>query len=316
MKLFRPLIVLASLLAPLACGHRNSHIALGTLERERLVLTATANEVISQLHVVEGQKVAAGTPLVQLQPARQQARLALAQANLSKAQASLLELKNGSRPEEIAALQARAAGMQANLTETLKQLQRMTQLLSQNVVKQADFDYALSQNEAAAAAFEEVQKQLQLLMLGPRSELIAQAQAQVDAASAAANLELQALQDLTLQAPKDARVEAIPWHLGERVTVGATVAVLQTSAVPYARIYVPQQYRAQLRIGDRLPVYLEGYEQAFEGKIRLIHSEPAYTPFYALNQKERAHLVFLTEVDLDSGTLDIPSGLSVEVHLP
>jgi HlyD family secretion protein len=48
------------------CGGDTETVALGVLARERVVLTATANEIITGLPVSEGTHVTAGTVLVQL----------------------------------------------------------------------------------------------------------------------------------------------------------------------------------------------------------------------------------------------------------
>src|SRR5690606_28992888 len=47
-----------------ACTPAEKNVALGTLERDRIVLTATANEIVTQLPVAEGSHVQAGQLLV------------------------------------------------------------------------------------------------------------------------------------------------------------------------------------------------------------------------------------------------------------
>ena len=97
------------LAAPLVgCSDNNTNLALGTLERDRIVLKATAAEIITQLPVREGSDVHAGDLLLQLDDRRQQALVAKADANLASAQANLSKLQQGARPEDIAA--ARAPG--------------------------------------------------------------------------------------------------------------------------------------------------------------------------------------------------------------
>ena len=66
-------IVLLALL-PIGCADRSANEALGTLERDRIVLKATASEIILDEPIPEGTMVAAGTLLVQLDDARQQER--------------------------------------------------------------------------------------------------------------------------------------------------------------------------------------------------------------------------------------------------
>jgi HlyD family secretion protein len=54
------------LLTLLGCEDSSSSIALGTLERERIAHTATANEVVVALPIAQGARVNLGDVLVQL----------------------------------------------------------------------------------------------------------------------------------------------------------------------------------------------------------------------------------------------------------
>jgi HlyD family secretion protein len=53
-----------------------------------------------------------------------------------------------------------------------------------------------------------------------------------------------------------------------------------------------------------------------QGKIRSIANEPAFTPYFALNQKERSRLVYLAEIELAKTENKIPAGLPVQWVMP
>ena len=72
-----------------ACMQPDTPEALGTLERDRIVLKATADEIIIAEPVPEGSQVSRGTLLVQLDSRRQSARVAKARAELAQAEAEL-----------------------------------------------------------------------------------------------------------------------------------------------------------------------------------------------------------------------------------
>jgi HlyD family secretion protein len=66
--------------------------------------------------------------------------------------------------------------------------------------------------------------------------------------------------------------------------------------------------------GAAVSVAVDGFESSFEGRIRLISAEAAFTPYYALTEQDRGHLAYLAEIDLvDEGARDLPTGLPVEV---
>ena len=132
-----------SVLLLAGCSDRNGNQALGTLERDRIVLKATANEIILSEPVPEGTMVSAGTLLVQLDDRQQQAVVSRARAEVAQATARLEELRNGARPEEIAAASARVEGARAEVTETEASYERAKDLLAQKLAAQATLDRAL-----------------------------------------------------------------------------------------------------------------------------------------------------------------------------
>ncbi|WP_434927692.1 hypothetical protein [Shewanella sp. HL-SH2] len=70
-----------------ACSPPAQQQAIGTLERDRVTFTATSNEIIRELPVIEGSIVEAGQVLVRLDAKNQQAILANAIAKKAKAAA-------------------------------------------------------------------------------------------------------------------------------------------------------------------------------------------------------------------------------------
>src|SRR5690606_36978606 len=97
-----------------SCGEQTSNIALGTLERDRVIFKAPASEIIVSLPVKEGSLVKTGELLVQLDDRRQQAKVAHAKAEVLRASAALEQLRNGARKEEVDAARARVQGAQSS----------------------------------------------------------------------------------------------------------------------------------------------------------------------------------------------------------
>ncbi|MCP5165409.1 MAG: HlyD family efflux transporter periplasmic adaptor subunit [Pseudomonadales bacterium] len=310
----RILASLAIALTLAACSEQSARQALGTLERDRIVLKATANEIIVEQPVPEGTAVAAGTLLVQLDDRRQQAVVAQAKAQLGQAEAHLDELRNGARPEDIAASSARVAGARANLVEARANYQRTQSLVKQRLAAQASLDKALAARDAAEANLESTEEELLRLTNGTRKEQLDQAAAAVQAAAAHLELEKHNLRELSVVATRDAYLDSLPWHVGERLTAGTTVALLLAQERPYARVYVPEPWRTRLHVGDRRPVMVDGIAEPLTGELRWIATDPAFTPYFALNAEDRARLVYLAEFMLEDGE-DLPTGVPAQVLL-
>src|SRR3546814_5087908 len=84
---------------------------------------------------------------------------------------------------------------------------------------------------------------------------------------------------------------------------------------PHARVYVPEPLRAGVAVGQRARVFVgaDDGEQVFEGTVRMIRSEPTFTPYYALIGDDAARLSYLAEIQLDEDAGALPAGLPVRV---
>ena len=61
-------------------------------------------------------------------------------------------------------------------------------------------------------------------------------------------------------------------------------------------------------------IRIDGFAEPFEGRLRAISNEAAFTPYYALTQRDRSRLSYLAEVDVTSpGAAELPTGIPVEV---
>jgi HlyD family secretion protein len=310
-----PQLFLAGLLLA-ACTPDEGTVALGSLERDRVALTATAAEVLVDLPVAQGTFVEKGTVLARLDPTEQQAVVNRARAEVQKAKASLERLENGAREEEIAKARANVAGAKAALVDAEASFKRVQDLTKRGTASQAQFDSALATRDAAKASLQSAEQQLKELVNGARPEDLAIARAELAAAEASLATQEKVLADLTITASRDGTLDNLPWNLGERVTAGSPVAVMLADNAPYARVYVPEPHRVRIKEGDRLQIRVDGLDAPVDGTVRWISSEPSFTPYYALNQSERARLMYVAEVQLPDSARNLPNGVPAQVVLP
>ena len=120
---------------------------------------------------------------------------------------------------------------------------------------------------------------------------------------------------LVIRATRDGVVDALPFEAGDRPPAGATVAVLLADGPPYARVYVPAAIRPGVRPGSNARVVVDGVATDFAGRVRTVATEAAFTPYFALTERDRGRLSYLAEVELlDAAAADLPAGLPLEVH--
>ncbi|TKB48958.1 HlyD family efflux transporter periplasmic adaptor subunit [Ferrimonas sediminicola] len=299
-----------------ACNGSTPSLALGTLERDRVILTATANQIVRSTPIAEGSPVHQGDILVVLDDKQQKAIVARARAEVAKASAYLLRLTNGERPEDIAAAQANLHRVEATLVEAQANYHRAVTLVDRKLASQAELDSARANRDAAIAERESAREQLAKLTRGSRVEDITQARASLEAAQAEQALQQQILSDLTVVATRDGILDSLPYNVGERVPKNGVVAAIQAEMAPFARVYVPEPYRVAMTPGMPLTVHVDGVATSFQGRLRWIATEPSFTPYFALNEQDRARLVYLAEVLLPESAMRLPSGVPAQVEMP
>jgi len=211
---------------------------------------------------------------------------------------------------------AKVTGAKASLLESEENYKRIKNLANNKLSSQADLNKALAKRDENSANLQSAQESLKQLTNGTRIEDLAIGAAQLAAAQAVLASENKKLKDLTIRATRDGILDNLPWNLGERVTMGSPLAIVLAGNAPYARVYVPETVRVKIKVGQTLTVNIDGLPQGVKGKVRWIAHEPAFSPYYALNQKDRSRLMYLTEVQLPDSQTALPNGLPAQVELP
>ncbi len=297
-----------------ACQPQEPLSAYGTLERERILLTSPATEMVLAITATEGSRIKAGQPLLQLDSRLQQLKTDKAQAEVQRAEAALALLVHGNRAEQIAAAAARLQQAKVQQADSQRQLSRAKQMRQQGLSAQADLDTAEFALQRAKANQADLHQQWQEVQAGSRPEQIEQARFSLESAQQSLLAEQKLLADLSLVASRDGVLEDLPYHRGERVPQGAVLAVIAASDAPYARIYLPQTALATIQTGQKVQIQVDGLAVAIEGTVRKIASEASFTPYFALHQAERARLMYVTEISLPAN-LTLPTGLPVQLIL-
>lgn len=308
--------ILATLAGTALAGcHQAPPQALGSLEYDRITVPAPVAERIVSIDVREGQHVDAGAVLMTLDLSRGEAQVAAAQAEATRSREALSELEAGPRREAIAQARAQLASAQAQAGEAQASYKRIAALGQGRYVAAIDVDRARASAQTAAAQVQVAQLALDALLNGNRSEDIAQGRSAVASANANAQFQQLTLAKSTLVAPRAGRIDSLPYKLGDQAPVGSPLVVMLADNAPYARVYVPEQQRANVKVGDTLAVHVDGRDRDYTGRVRAIRNEASFTPYFALTGKDAARLSYLAEVQLGSDANDLPAGLPVRVAL-
>ncbi len=307
-------IISAAFMAGCGPDNGNNHL-VGQLESDRIELTAEVSEPIVERTVVEGQAVSAGQVILRQNTARVQSRLDEAQATLQQSRARYDELVRGPRRELILAAQASVRGAQKELAFRETDLSRAEEVFARQLASPELRDRAVVARDSAKANLENLEARLDELLTGTTAEELRQAEEAVRQAEARARSVQIDLDRHTTLAPVNGVIDSLLFEPGERPVTGQPMAILLSGEQPYARIYVPESLRVQVGPGTAARIYIDGREEALPGHVRWVSSESAFTPYFALTERDRGRLSYVAKVDIEYDSERLPDGVPVEVLL-
>ncbi|PCJ23885.1 MAG: hypothetical protein COA96_10950 [SAR86 cluster bacterium] len=289
--------------------------AVGQLESERIELVVEFSEAIIAIDVSEGDELSSGNLLIQQDTSRADIRILDAEANIARINALLEEQLAGPRSETIDVARANVAAAEIEKDYRNNEAQRLDGLRARNLTSVESADAAANLSKAAGAKLVFVSAQLAEIQAGTRYEKIQQTRALLLQAQAQlSSLELDR-QRLSIVAPVDSMVDSLPFEIGGRPRPGDVVAVLLSGEQPYARVYIPEAVRIQFRPGSTLQISVDGLDRTLTGTVRRIASEPSFTPYFALTERDRGRLSYVAEITLPQLPQRLPDGVPVQAIL-
>lgn len=306
-----PALLAAALV--LGCQRRGASGWQGYLEGEFVHVGAPLAGRLDRLAVQKGARVERGTRLFTLEHASEDAAQREAADRLRSAQAKLADLRKGSRPSELATLEARLEQTRAAAELSRRELERHDDLFKTGAIAASEFDRARLSHERNVRTVEELVAQLATARLGGRSDAIAAAEAEVAAAAAAKERADWSVAQKSQDAPRAALVYDTLYREGEFVPAGTPVVSLLPPENLKVRFFVPEAEFAALQAGDVVRVAITG-RAALEARVNYLSPRPEYTPPILYNRDNRSKLVFMVEAALDPAVArDLHPGQPVDV---
>ena len=305
-----------ALLSLTACARREATGWQGYLEAEFVHVAAPLGGRLEHLEVRRGSRVEAGARLFTLEQVSEQAARREAVDRLRSAQARLEDLKKGSRPTELAALEARLEQARAAAELSQREFARLSALLKSGAIAASEHDRGRLTHERNVAAVEELTSQLATARLGGRTDAIAAAAAEVAAATAASERTGWSVAEKTQVAPASALVFDTLYREGEFVAAGNPIVTLLPPENVKVRFFAPEGALATLRPGTRVRVTVSGRPAPIEARVNYLSPRPEYTPPVLYNRDNRSKLVFLIEAAVDPAVArELHPGQPVDVTL-
>jgi HlyD family secretion protein len=314
-KLCTLLLAIISMIGLSACDRAEVTYMVGTLERDRIELKVESSEPIIAIHAQDGQAVAAGDPVLDQDPERATARLAQQLGLRKQAAARLAELQRGPREESIREARAKLEASTVQKENALANLKRTREVFAKGLSSEGRLDFDETNYKTAVAEEKANAEALDRLLHGTTIEELQQAAAALEAAEATVRQAQLDLDRTRIQAPVAGVIDKVLFRLGERPPPGTTIAVLLDSSRTFARVYVPEQLRADIVPGKSIEVRVDGVDKTFTGRVRWVSSDASFTPYFALTEHDRSRLSYLAEIDIPDAA-DLPSGIPLQADFP
>ena len=308
-------ILLIALTALAGCSEdTSSYRVVGELASDRYELTTESNEPITAIAIAEGEPITLGQVLVEQDVRRAAARLAQAEAALGQAQARLDELVRGPRAEQIAATRANMEGAEQELAFRQAEMDRIREVHERGLTSPESLDRAQAALDAAEANLKLRLAQLEERLTGTTVEELAQAGHAVRQAAAVRDAATIDVERHTLKSPVDGIADARLFEIGERPSAGQPVMILLGGAQAYARVFVPETVRVNIRSGTEARIYVDGLDSPLAGRVRWVSNDAAITPYYALTERDLGRISYIAKVDIIETRERLPDGVPVDVE--
>jgi HlyD family secretion protein len=286
----------------------------GYLEGEFVHVASPLAGRLERLAVQKGTRIESGAPLFAFESASELAAQREAADRLGSARARLADLRKGSRPTELAALEARLEQARVAAELSQRDLARLEDLFKTGATTASDLDRGRLNHERNRSVIDELTAQLATAQLGGRADAIAAAEAEAAAAAAAKERTDWAVAQKAQAAPRTALVYDTLFREGEYVTAGTPVVSLLPPEHLKVRFFVPEADFAGIKAGDRIRVTITG-QPPLEARVNYLSPRPEYTPPILYNRDNRAKLVFLVEAVFDGQQArDLHPGQPVDVE--
>ena len=294
LRVMAALVLLAVFLA--GCSKPGPVTYQGYVEGEYVLVASPDAGSLLTLNVARGQTVESGAALFTLERGNETAGKKEAEERLLAAQAKLDNMRKGQRAPEVDALEAEAAQADAALKLSEAQFKRNQELFASGFISSAGLDEAKANLARDRARTQQSRAQIRVAKQSVgRSEEMAQAQAEIDAAKAVLAQADWRLGQKAQSAPQAGLVQDTFFVQGEWVPAGRPVVSILPPANLKLRFFVPETMVGQLHIGQAVKATCDGCGTPIPATISYVSPNSEFTPPVIYSKESRAKLVFMIE---------------------
>jgi HlyD family secretion protein len=229
---------------------------------------------VQKLHVVEGQSVQAGDPLVELDARSARTAVKRAHAVVAEKTAVVSRLKRGYLPQEIAGARQDADKATATADGLRNELTAVNDLLDRGEFSAVLYEKMAKALKSAEAAQASAEERVNLLEAGTRPEMIDEAQGLLDAAEADLEQTQFNLQWCSISSPIKGIVVQLSARKGQYFDSAVPIATVMDLSDVFVQLRIPSREFGKVQIGTPVEIQLTSLpERIFRGEVTRISGQ-------------------------------------------
>lgn len=213
-----------------------------------------ASGVVEAVFVQEGQWVAAGDTLGELDSAKERMDMQVSDLELEELQISLEKTKKGKQPKEIEKMAVDVKKAELSREKAKAELDRTKKLFGQKAVSDKDVADAQNAYEVAVLSVESLKLSLDLAKAEPRMEDVLLQEMKITQKMTAQDQKKMALEKMTIFSPNDGVISKLYYSPGEFASSGSPFCdILYTDSL-YVELNLPVSDIKEIRLGQKATV--------------------------------------------------------------
>ena len=262
----------------------------------------------------EGDRVAAGQVIAELDDGYLRDAARVAEARVAAQEAQLAKLETGNRPQEIAQAKAEQEKAEAALVNARATYDRRAALPVDSAISRQALDDARNVLRQAEAQASRARQALDLARQGFREEDIAIGRAQLDGEKATLDLMRRRLADAVLTAPSAGTVMTRVREPGSMTMPGATIATLALKEPMQVRAWVAEPDLGRAVPGTAAEIVTDG-GHTYGGQVGFVSPVAEFTPKSVETRELRTSLVYRLRIVVTAPDEHLRQGMPVSVRL-
>lgn len=303
-----------------AQAERSTSLKLfGNVDVREVTLAFRQSDRISEIFVEEGDAVKSGQLLACLDSRELKLTVEKARSQIKVQEAILLRLQNGTRPEDLAKIQAQVDAAEKILLDARQHYDRIQKVYDDtdgSAITRDELTSARLNYENKAAQLEQAQQSLNLAQAGTRYEEILEAQAQLKNFQDELARQEFLLTQYELTSPTDGVIRSKLLEVGDMASPSAPVFKISLNERKWIRAYVNETDLGRVFEGQGAQVFVDSYStEPISGQVGYISSTAEFTPKTVQTEELRTSLVYEIRIYVDDPKNILRLGMPATVEI-